>query len=387
MASSPKLFRVDADTRASERLAEVEFSTLGFQERRDIQEWVANNSSILGDDLLIVDKEFDGFDRTNERLDLLAVDSSGALVIIELKRDDSGEDVHWQAIKYASYLRDATPDFVAQRLAEHRAFSSTEQAKACLSDHLDAKELSGLNHEQRIILASHRFAPEVTSAVLWLNEKVGAPLITCVTLTPFRDAETGALYVQASTIIPVRGADDYMVGVGGKAQAAGLTSKSSFAEKRQASFNRNSSDDVTRFVRKVAELAVEGLSSDVRPDRQGRWAAGWAEFRYFHLWYARPPWGNHVLCHQISLHRQENPDTWQVDVGFRDATGLILADLNASPVHNDQGGYKEGIYVTVGTDTLNDKLEYDVAEVLRQFIERITPKVNELQDEANVEEA
>ena len=28
-----------------------------------------------------------------------------------------------------------------------------------------------LNNDQRIILASHRFAPEVTSAALWLNEK------------------------------------------------------------------------------------------------------------------------------------------------------------------------------------------------------------------------
>ena len=41
-----------------------------------------------------------------------------------------------------------------------------------------------LNNDQRIILASHRFAPEVTSAAVWLNEK--APdknLITCVQLS------------------------------------------------------------------------------------------------------------------------------------------------------------------------------------------------------------
>ena len=62
MVSSPRLFHVDASTRASERLAEVEFSALGFQERRDIQEWVAANPSILGDDLLVIAKEFSGFD-------------------------------------------------------------------------------------------------------------------------------------------------------------------------------------------------------------------------------------------------------------------------------------------------------------------------------------
>ena len=55
--------------------------------------------------MLIICKEFSGFDRTNERLDLLAVDPTGKLVIIELKRDDSGADAYWQAIKYASYFQ------------------------------------------------------------------------------------------------------------------------------------------------------------------------------------------------------------------------------------------------------------------------------------------
>ena len=82
--------------------------------------------------------------------------------------------------------------------------------------HIGAEELSGLNHDQRIILASHRFAPEVTSAALWLNEKVqGDNLITCVTLTPFRDPETDALYVQANTIIPVPTVSQYLIGVQG----------------------------------------------------------------------------------------------------------------------------------------------------------------------------
>ena len=74
---------------------------------------------ILGDDLLIVGKEFSGFDRTNERLDLLAVDADGRLVIIELKRDDTGADAHWQAIKYASYLSDASQEDIVAMLARH----------------------------------------------------------------------------------------------------------------------------------------------------------------------------------------------------------------------------------------------------------------------------
>jgi len=58
---------------------------------------------MLGEELLILQEEFDGWDETRERLDVLALDKNGRLVIIENKLDDSGKDVVWQAQKYAAY--------------------------------------------------------------------------------------------------------------------------------------------------------------------------------------------------------------------------------------------------------------------------------------------
>ena len=49
---------------------------MGLKNGGTSQEWVAANPSILGEDLLIIGKEFSGFDLTDERLDLLAVDST-----------------------------------------------------------------------------------------------------------------------------------------------------------------------------------------------------------------------------------------------------------------------------------------------------------------------
>ena len=181
-----------------------------MRERKDIQEWVAANPSILDDDLLIIGKEFSGFDRTNERLDLLAVDSDGKLVVIELKRDDTGADAHWQAIKYASYFQRATADDIVVMAAAYWS-ESQDAAITQLLQHLGTDDLNALNNGQRIILASHRFAPEVTSAALWLNQKVAnEDLLTCIKLTPYQDTQKDTLYVQASTIIPVPGVDDYL---------------------------------------------------------------------------------------------------------------------------------------------------------------------------------
>lgn len=64
MSGEPQLFRIDPKNRQSDRIEEVDFARLGLQERRDIQEWVADNPGILGDDLLIIGKEFSGFDRS-----------------------------------------------------------------------------------------------------------------------------------------------------------------------------------------------------------------------------------------------------------------------------------------------------------------------------------
>ena len=285
------LFRIDPQSKESISVAEVNFSQLGFRERQDIQEWVAANPDILGDDLLIIGKEFSGFDRTNERLDLLAVDLDGKLVVIELKRDDSGADAHWQAIKYASYLHRAGAEDIVRMLSTYREISEDEALDE-LVRHLGADDLNGLNNDQRIILASHRFAPEVTSAALWLNDKVSnGNLITCVQLIPYQDGES--LYVQANTIIPTPGTDEYTIGVGGELgghsdSGGGVGRGSSYAR----TIARNQSDEITRFLREVGTLTRNELPGEIVPDKVSRWAGESADHRYYHLWYNSQPWSN-----------------------------------------------------------------------------------------------
>ena len=378
MSGEPQLFRVDPQSRESERIEEVDFRKLGFQERRDIQEWVAANPGILGEDLLIISKEFSGFDRTNERLDLLAVDPYGKLVVIELKRDDTGANVHWQAIKYASYLQQATAEQIAAMLSDYKK-APPEDAWEELVQHLGGDDLNTLNNDQRIILASHRFAPEVTSAAVWLNSKAQCEdLITCITLTPYRDANTDSLYLQATTIIPVPGMEDYVVGIGGNSKhTAGL--------KRTAQRNRD--DEITAFARKVGQLALQGLPDNVRPNKRSRWAEGSPDVRHYRFWYSRDPWRKADLYYAITFRPLEEPGQRWVNVRFRDDRNLAMSALNGIKLGEQQEVDRMGIYVRMGGDTLNDNFANSIADVLRHFIERITPIVDKLEDENNEEEA
>ena len=397
MSSEPQLFRVNPENRKTDKIEEVDFRRLGLKEVQDIQEWVAANPSILGEDLLIIGKEFRGFDLTNERLDLLAVDSDGRLVMIELKRDDTGANAHWQAIKYASYLRRATDEQIVGMLAEYKKIPQEDAAQE-LVQHLGGDDLSALNNDQRIILASHRFAPEVTSAALWLNDKAhGEDLITCVTLTPYRDSDTGSLYIQATTIIPVPGEEDYVIGIGSNAQNTAGTSGTSLGEKLRKTFLQNKNDEVTHFLRKVGHLTLQGLPDGIRPNKTSRWAGrltwpGGEVWRYYHFWYLHNPWGNWRVDYRVNIWKQDEEKTWGASVGFRhNLKGLQdkLVGVDLDPEQLLEPG-NIGITVQVGNGVLSDDKDdfaNRIAQMSRKFIETITPIVDNLEDENNEEEA
>ncbi|MGF1670897.1 MAG: hypothetical protein ACFCU6_10635 [Balneolaceae bacterium] len=47
---------------------------MGFRKRENLQEWICHNPEMFGEDLLIIQKEFDGLSETRERFKLHALD-------------------------------------------------------------------------------------------------------------------------------------------------------------------------------------------------------------------------------------------------------------------------------------------------------------------------
>ncbi|ODR86406.1 hypothetical protein [Shewanella xiamenensis] len=75
------MFTVNHQTNRISPVKTKKFSELSFTERKHLQLFtrsglrLAHEPSALGEELLIIQKEFDGFDDTRERLDLLALKS------------------------------------------------------------------------------------------------------------------------------------------------------------------------------------------------------------------------------------------------------------------------------------------------------------------------
>ena len=385
MSNQPRLFRVNPDTKETADLEEVEFAALSLQEPRDIQEWIADNPRILGDELLIVTKEFSGFDGTRERLDLLAVDQSGELVVIELKRDDSGSDTHWQAIKYASYLHSASVDDVVEMLSKFGELTE-DDARQKLIQHTDSDDdLDRLNNSQRIILGSHRFAPEVTSAALWLNEQARRNLITCIQMMPYKDSKTDTLYLQTNTIIPTPGAEDYQIGVGNR-------SGDEIRGARRSNTNRT--DSVTEFCEKVNGLVINALANEVRPDKTSRWSGGNASWRYYHFWYSESEendliqWGNWNLSYRIELTPTQDSnesELWNASVSLYDNKALpedLLARFREIKIAEQMHYDNQGVWVELSEQLLDDSFADNIAQVTARLIENMTPTVREFMEDA-----
>ena len=197
------MYQVDIKNKKLTKLKKARFTDLGLKERYDIEEWIEKTPEILGEELLIISKQL--ILPSGKQLDLLAIDKNAKLVVIELKRDDSGSNVDWQAIKYTSYCSNFTPDEIFRYYAEYLKSNETD-AKENIEDFIE-EEIEELNENQRIMLVSKEFHSDVASAVLWLRDfEID---IVCIKLTPFID-DDGSLFITSDVIIPLPEAANYI---------------------------------------------------------------------------------------------------------------------------------------------------------------------------------
>jgi len=204
------MYRINKSANNVVKLEQRLFKELHIKEREHLQEWVAKNPEMLGEELLIIQKEFSGFNDTSERLDILAVDKDGGLVIIENKLDDTGRNVVWQALKYTSYCSTLTTSQIMKMYQEYLdRWSNGEDAKENLLEFLEREEEELLlnRNDQRMIFISNNFRKEVTSTVLWLLEH--DIQVQCFRAIPYSMGEE--LFLQVEQIIPLPETKEFMI--------------------------------------------------------------------------------------------------------------------------------------------------------------------------------
>ena len=196
------IFRINKTDRTSTVVDLIAFKDNHIKER-DVQNIIKSNPKILGEDLLIIGEELSPCEDSKKRLDLLALDKSGKLVVIELKRNDDGFHMDLQAIRYASMIR----LFSIQDVIRHYQDYTQGNAQEDITDFLD-QEIDKLDFDNiRIILINQDFSRELTNSVLWLNEQ-GLD-IKCIKITQYEI--NNELIWDVDTIIPVKETEEYQL--------------------------------------------------------------------------------------------------------------------------------------------------------------------------------
>ena len=199
------MLKIDLPTRLMVGLAEETLQSARIKERDDLQDLIAKNPEAffkeLGEELFLIGSEISPTDKVADRIDLLAVDSNGESVIIELKRDK--HKLHLlQAIPYAGMVARWKPPQFLEVL-------STDRRKA-LSDFLDENEIDSdkINQAQRIVLLAEDYDWEVLISAEWLSQKFEVD-IRCVRLSMAVEATSGSRFLSCTQVYPQPELENY----------------------------------------------------------------------------------------------------------------------------------------------------------------------------------
>lgn len=193
---------------------EASLITGGVKERQDLQQWLRAAPETLGEDLFVVSEEFNNWEDSKRRIDLLALDKDANLVVIEIKRTDDGGHMELQAIRYAAMVSAMSFDDVVHVHEEYLARVDSTKKETARSRILEFLEITGaetaaISTVPRILLVSRDFSKEITTTALWLVEQ--GLQIRCVQLIPYKLNDR--MYLDFRQIIPLATAEEYQVRV------------------------------------------------------------------------------------------------------------------------------------------------------------------------------
>ncbi len=256
------------------------FADAAVRERENLQSVIRERLEVISPGTMLLAEEFGQWEDSRRRIDLLALDQDANLVVIELKRTETGGHMELQAVRYAAMISAMTFRQAVGIYEAHLASLGAEDrdAEAEILDFLEWEDPDedAFAQEVRIVLASAEFSRELTTAVMWLNER-GID-IRCVRYRPYKDGHR--VFIDVQQIIPLPEAEEYQVQLREKAQRERSSRKSSRDYSRyDVVCNGIRFDNLPKrhaVLQVIKGLVAEGVDPDeisrVVPFRKANWA-------------------------------------------------------------------------------------------------------------------
>ena len=199
-----------SETGGIEEVQRTSFQENGILERNHLQAYLRDKIEVISPDTLVISEEFSEWNESKRRIDLLGVDKDANLIVIELKRTETGDYMELQALRYASMI--STMSFercvsIYQKYIDSRNLNLNAEEELMSFLDWDIPVEEDFASDVKLVLASADFSKELTSSVLWLIDK-GID-IKCVKLTPYKHKKD--LLLDVSQIIPLPESEDYLI--------------------------------------------------------------------------------------------------------------------------------------------------------------------------------
>ncbi|HEY3672021.1 MAG TPA: hypothetical protein VGN51_13875 [Acidimicrobiia bacterium] len=254
---------------------------------KHFEDWVEQRSALLGEELLIVGRQVE-LDDGKDRIDLLALDKSGRLVVIELKRDLVGGAADLQPLRYAALV--STWSHEQLRRQAEGYWSTSQQTRGTFAQEIEqfCDEEAQVNSDQRVILAGRDLTPRLGTVALWL--RAHGIDTTVVTVSVFKQNETLLLQPQVVIPIPSETAVSGPVSVGDSSKPWKIDSQEWHLEQRLSPKGRAIAEQVIQV---IAESVPAASGPYWQQKHYVSWVSNTSSRHWLHLYTNSP--------HQVSL--------------------------------------------------------------------------------------
>ena len=184
MAIQQGIWRINANNVTS---APLRLQTARLDDENQLEELIVQDVSIINADWLLIGRQVrTSFDK---RIDLLALDANGSVIIIELKRDKTPRDVVAQAIDYASWVEtlednqlvDCYVDFATRHKLPVQSLDAAFKTKFGLS----LADVT-LNDSHQMVIVASELDASTERIITYLNNRHGVG-INAVFFSAFTD--------------------------------------------------------------------------------------------------------------------------------------------------------------------------------------------------------
>ncbi|MBX3372591.1 MAG: DUF91 domain-containing protein [Phycisphaeraceae bacterium] len=169
-----------------DRLQPVEFTRMNSENR--LETVLADDIKVIDPDLLLIGRQVPT--AFGKFIDLLALDSEGRLVVIELKKDRTPREVVAQLLDYGSWVRGLEDDDIAgifdAFLGKYHPAHKSASLDEAFCERFAADEMPELNESHKLVLVAGELDDSSERIITYLAEEYGVS-INAVFFRVFRD--------------------------------------------------------------------------------------------------------------------------------------------------------------------------------------------------------